>query len=141
MPLDYKSRTDLLAHLRCSVNGPMVPQVAPPGVFHGHHFIVTLPVAILAGSSREIYQTVRINCRSFFSQAPISVRPSKRCIEVFHTRDQNHVTAGANPFWGSSLATAAVRAVDMSSKLAASANLVKESRNVQTTYRSSGSRP
>ena len=24
------------------------------------------------------------------------------CIEVFHTRDQNHVTAGANPFWGSS---------------------------------------
>ena len=41
------------------------------------------------------------------------------------------MTAGANPFWGSSLATAAVRAVDMLSELAASsANLVKESRNV-----------
>ena len=34
-------------------------------------------------------------------------------IEVFHTRDQNHVTAGAAPFWGSSSATAAVAAVDM----------------------------
>ena len=34
-------------------------------------------------------------------------------IEVFHTRDQNHVTAGAAPFWGSSFATAAVAAVDM----------------------------
>ena len=34
-------------------------------------------------------------------------------IEVFHTRDQNHVTAGANPFWGSSFAAAAVGAVDM----------------------------
>ena len=32
-------------------------------------------------------------------------------IEVFHTRDQNHVTAGAAPFWGSSFATAAVAAV------------------------------
>ena len=34
-------------------------------------------------------------------------------IEVFHTRDQNHVTAGAAPYWGSSFATAAVAAVDM----------------------------
>ena len=34
-------------------------------------------------------------------------------IEVFHTRDQNHVTAGAAPFWGSSFATAPVAAVDM----------------------------
>ena len=42
-----------------------------------------------------------------------------RGIEVFHTRDQNHVTAGANPFWGSSFAAAAVGAVDMLSKLAA----------------------
>ena len=33
-------------------------------------------------------------------------------IEVFHTRDENHVTAGANPFWGSSFAAAAVGAVD-----------------------------
>ena len=41
-------------------------------------------------------------------------------IQVFHTRDQNHVTAGgANPFWGSNLATAAVGAVYMLSKLAA----------------------
>ena len=53
-----------------------------------------------------------------------------RPIEVFHTRDQNHVTAGANQFWGSSLATAAVRAAYMLPKLAASANLVEESRNV-----------
>ena len=34
----------------------------------------------------------------------MSIRP----IEVFHTRDENHVTAGANPFWGSSFAAAAV---------------------------------
>ena len=34
------------------------------------------------------------------------------CIEVFHTRDENHVTAGANPFWGSSFAAAVVGAVD-----------------------------
>ena len=59
-----------------------------------------------------------------------------RSIEVFHTRDQNHVTAGAAPFWGSSFATAAVAAVYMLWKLAA--NLVKESRNVQMKYRSSG---
>ena len=40
-------------------------------------------------------------------------------IEVFHTRDQTHVTAGAAPFWGSSFATAAVAAVDMIYKLPA----------------------
>ena len=40
-------------------------------------------------------------------------------IEVFHTRDQNHVTAGAAPFWGSRFATAAVAAVYMLYKLAA----------------------
>ena len=34
-------------------------------------------------------------------------------IEVFHTRDQNHMTAGAAPFWGSRFATAAVAAVYM----------------------------
>ena len=38
---------------------------------------------------------------------------SALAIEVFHTRDQTHVTAGAAPFWGSSFATAAVAAVDM----------------------------
>ena len=35
----------------------------------------------------------------------------RHSIEVFHTRDQNHVTAGTAPFWGSSFATAAVAAV------------------------------
>ena len=44
-------------------------------------------------------------------------------IEVFHTCDQNHVTEGANPFWGSSFATAAAAVVARLSKLAA--NLVK----------------
>ena len=39
--------------------------------------------------------------------------PGSWPIEVFHTCDQNHVTAGAAPFWGSSFATAAVAAVDM----------------------------
>ena len=51
-------------------------------------------------------------------------------IEVFHTQDQNHVTAGAAPFWGSSFET-----IDMLYKLAA--NLVKDSRNVQAKCRSS----
>ena len=35
-----------------------------------------LQVAILARSSREISQTVRIDCRSFLSRVRISVRPS-----------------------------------------------------------------
>ena len=48
----------------------------------------------------------------------------------FHTREQNHVTAGANPFLGSSFAAAAVGAVDMISKLMV--NLVKESGDVHT---------
>ena len=37
----------------------------------------------------------------------------EQVIEVFHTRDQNHVTVGAAPFWESSLAPAAVAAVYM----------------------------
>ena len=49
----------------------------PPSVFHGHTFFETLQVAIIAGSSPEIYQTVRMNCRSFLSPVRISVRPSK----------------------------------------------------------------
>ena len=55
-------------------------------------------------------------------------------IEVFHTHDQNHVTAAANQFWGSNFAT--VGAGDMLSELAT--NLVKESRNVQTELEAAG---
>ena len=44
------------------------------------------------------------------------------CYRVFHTRDQNHVTAVGTPYWRSSFATATVAAVDVLSKLAA--NLV-----------------
>ena len=39
-------------------------------------------------------------------------RSEMTTIGVFHTHDQNHVTAGATPFWRSSFATAAVAAVD-----------------------------
>ena len=68
----------LRAELTCAaVNGPMRPEVAPPSVFHGHNFIKTSQVAILAGSSRDISQTVHINCRSFLSRVRISVRPSE----------------------------------------------------------------
>ena len=56
-------------------------------------------------------------------------------IEVFHTRDENHVTAGANPFWGSSFAAAAAGAVDNVIETFCY-NTVK-SRNVRTKYRSS----
>ena len=55
-----KSRTNL-----STANGPIGPEVAPPSVFNGHNFIETLQVAIIAGSSPEISQTVRMNCRSF----------------------------------------------------------------------------
>ena len=55
-----KSRTNL-----STANDPIGPEVALPSVFDGHHFIETLQVAILAGSSRELSQTVRMNCRSF----------------------------------------------------------------------------
>ena len=55
-----KSRTNL-----STANDSIGPEVAPPSVFHGHHFIETLQVAIIAGSSPEISQTVRMNCRSF----------------------------------------------------------------------------
>ena len=48
-----------------AVNVPVRPELAPPSVFHGYNFIEMLNVAILAGSSRDISQTVRINCRSF----------------------------------------------------------------------------
>ena len=48
------------------------PEVSLPSVFHGHNFIETLQVAIIAGLSLEISQTVRMNCRSF-----LSVQPSK----------------------------------------------------------------
>ena len=44
-------------------------------------------------------------------------------IDVFHTRDQSHVTAVGAPYWRSSFATATVPGVDVLSKLAA--NLVK----------------
>ena len=67
-----KSRTNL-----STANGPIGPDVAPPSVFHGHNFIKTLQVVIIAGSSPEIFQTVRMNCRSFLSQVRMSVRPSK----------------------------------------------------------------
>ena len=55
-------------------------------------------------------------------------------IEVFHTHDQNHVTAVGAPYWRSSFATATVAAVDVLSKLAA--NLVKEGSTVQAKYSS-----
>ena len=67
-----KTRTNL-----STANGAIGPEVAPPSVFHGHNFIETLQVAIIAGSSPEISQTVRMNCRSFLSRVRISVRPSK----------------------------------------------------------------
>ena len=53
-----KSRTNLSA-----ANSTIGPEVWPPNVFHGHNFIETLQVAIIAGSSPEISQTVRMNCR------------------------------------------------------------------------------
>ena len=62
---------------RSKANGPIGTEVAPPSVFHGHHFIETLQVAIIAGSSPDISQTVRMNCQSFLSRVRISVRPSK----------------------------------------------------------------
>ena len=61
-----------------TANGPIGPEVAPPSVLHGHNFIETLQIATIAGSSPEISQTVRMNCRSFLSRVHISVRPSKR---------------------------------------------------------------
>ena len=64
------------------------------------------------------------------SSCPVRQLAPSSPIEVFHTRDQNHVTAGGDPFWGLSFATAAVAVVYMLSKLAA--NLAKESRNVHT---------
>ena len=67
-----KSRTNL-----STANGPIGPEVVPPSAFHGHNFIETLQVAIIAGSSPEISQTVRMNCRSFLSRVRISVRPCK----------------------------------------------------------------
>ena len=39
-----KSRTNL-----STANGPIGPEAAPPSVFHGHNFIETLQVAIIAG--------------------------------------------------------------------------------------------
>ena len=57
-------------------------------------------------------------------------------IDVFHTCDQNHVTAVGAPYWRSSFATATVAAVDVLSKLAA--NLVQEGSNVQAKYSSNG---
>ena len=67
-----KSRTNI-----STANGPIRPEVAPPSVFHGHHFISMLQVAIIDGSSPDISQTVRTNCRSFLSRVRISVRLSK----------------------------------------------------------------
>ena len=59
-------------------------------------------------------------------------------IEVFHTRDQNHVTAGG----GSILRVTFCNSWSGSGRYdieTTCATLVKESRNVQTKYRSSGS--
>ena len=67
-----KSRTNL-----STANAAIGPEMAPPSVFHGHRFIETLQVAIIAGSSQEIPQTVRMDCQSFLSRVRISVRPSK----------------------------------------------------------------
>ena len=67
-----KSRTNLSI-----ATGPIGAEVTPPSVFHGHHFTETLQVVIISGSSPEISQTVRINCRSSLSRVRISVRPSK----------------------------------------------------------------
>ena len=67
-----KSRTNL-----STANSPIGPEVALPSVFHGHEFIETLQVAIIAGSSPHISQTVRMNYRSFLSRVRISVQPSK----------------------------------------------------------------
>ena len=50
-----------------------------------------LQVAILGRSSREMSQTVRINCRSFLSRVRISVRPS----HLFKT--EKHPTTIAKP--------------------------------------------
>ena len=65
-----KSRTNL-----STASGPIGPEVAPASVFHGHNFIKTLQIATIAGSSPEISQTVRMNCRSFLSRVRISLRP------------------------------------------------------------------
>ena len=43
-----KSQTNL-----DTANGRIGPEVAPPSVFHGHNFIETLQVPIIAGSSPE----------------------------------------------------------------------------------------
>ena len=66
----------------------------------------------------------------------MDLHQAKIHIEVFHTRDQNHVTAVGAPYWRSSFAAATVAAVDVLSKLAA--NLVKEGSNVQAKYSSNG---
>ena len=76
-----KSRTNL-----STANGPIGPEVAPPRMFHGHNFNETLQVAIIVGSSREISQTVRMNCRSFLSRVRISVRPSKLFLGENHKK-------------------------------------------------------
>ena len=70
-----RSRTNL-----STANGPIGPEVASPSVFHGHNFIETFQVAIIAGSSPEISQTVRINCRSFLSRVPGVYAESRRAV-------------------------------------------------------------
>ena len=51
-------------------------------------------VAVLARSSREISQTVRIDCRSFLLRVRISVRPSK----FFIGKKYPKISAGARVF-------------------------------------------
>ena len=53
-----------------------------------------LQITILAGSSREISQTVRIDCHSFLSRVRISVRPSK----FFIGKKYPKISAGARVF-------------------------------------------
>ena len=72
-----KSRTN-----RSTANGPIGPEVVLPSVFHGHNFKETLQVAIIAGSSPEISQTVGMNCRSILSLVRIAVRPSKLYVKT-----------------------------------------------------------
>ena len=59
-------------------------------------------------------------------------------IEVFHTREQNHVTAGGGSILGVTFCNSCSGSgrYDIETTCA---TLVKESRNVQTKYRSSGS--
>ncbi len=61
-----------------------------------------------------------------------------KSIEVFHTRDQNHVTAGGGSILGVTFCNSwsGSGRYDIETTCA---TLVKESRNVQTKYRSSGS--